>query len=87
MSASTAGNFCIWPRRCRAAGRIARPQAYPTQPNSPDRAQAVVVREGEQGGSATFAEGLASSYEAFLETRNRTEIDEEEANIIPVAGF
>lgn len=41
------------------------------------RAQAVVAREGEQGGRATFAEGLASSYEAFLETRNRTEIDEE----------
>ncbi len=42
------------------------------------RAQAMVVREGEKGGRATFAEGLASSYEAFLETRNRTEIDEEE---------
>lgn len=33
------------------------------------RAQAVVVREGMKAGRATFAEGLASSYEAFLETR------------------
>lgn len=42
------------------------------------RAQAMVLRGAKQGGRATFAEGLASSYEAFLETRNRTEIDEEE---------
>jgi ERCC4-related helicase len=44
------------------------------------RAQAVVVSEGEKGGRATFAEGLASSYEAFLETRNRVEVDEEPIN-------
>jgi Helicase conserved C-terminal domain len=42
------------------------------------RAQAVVVREGEEAGRATFAEGLASSYEAFLETRNHAEPDEDE---------
>ena len=43
------------------------------------RAQAVVVREAENAGRATFAEGLASSYEAFLETRsNHAERDEEE---------
>jgi ERCC4-related helicase len=42
------------------------------------RAQAVVVREGEEAGRATFAEGLASSYEAFLETRSRAEPDEDE---------
>jgi ERCC4-related helicase len=41
------------------------------------RAQAVVVREGEEAGRATFAEGLASSYEAFLETRNHVELDED----------
>lgn len=40
------------------------------------RAQAVVMREGQKAGRATFAEGLASSYEAFLETRNRAELDE-----------
>jgi superfamily II DNA or RNA helicase len=44
------------------------------------RAQAVVVREGEKGGRATFAEGLASSYEAFLETRSPTQLDEEATN-------
>jgi len=44
------------------------------------RAQAVVLRQGEKAGRATFAEGLASSYEAFLETRNRAEIDEEPAD-------
>jgi ERCC4-related helicase len=43
------------------------------------RAQAVVMREGEKAGRATFAEGLASSYEAFLETRNRAVVDEDEA--------
>ena len=37
------------------------------------RAQAVVMSEGEKAGRATFAEGLASSYEAFLETRSRAE--------------
>lgn len=42
------------------------------------RAQAVVMSEGEKAGRATFAEGLASSYEAFLETRNRAELDEDE---------
>jgi transposase len=43
------------------------------------RAQAVVVREAEKAGRATFAEGLASSYEAFLETRsNQAERDDEE---------
>ena len=41
------------------------------------RAQAVVMTEGEHAGRATFAEGLASSYEAFLETRNRAELDED----------
>jgi len=44
------------------------------------RAQAVVLRNGEEGGRATFAEGLASSYEAFLSTRNGSEIDEEVAD-------
>lgn len=45
------------------------------------RAQAVVVREGMRAGRATFAEGLASSYEAFLETRRGERVgeDEEEA--------
>lgn len=43
------------------------------------RAQAVVMSEGEKAGRATFAEGLASSYEAFLETRNRAVVDEDEA--------
>ncbi|MCA6098166.1 DEAD/DEAH box helicase [Bradyrhizobium australafricanum] len=45
------------------------------------RAQAVVVREGMRAGRATFAEGLASSYEAFLETRRGAPLgeDEEEA--------
>jgi ERCC4-related helicase len=43
------------------------------------RAQAVVSNDGELGGRATFAEGLASSYEAFLSTRNGSEVDEEEA--------
>jgi hypothetical protein len=42
------------------------------------RAQAVVLREGEEAGRATFAEGLASSYEAFLETRGRAAPDEDE---------
>lgn len=45
------------------------------------RAQAVVVRGGEKAGRATFAEGLASSYEAFLETRDDAEVDEEERGI------
>jgi ERCC4-related helicase len=45
------------------------------------RAQAVVVRKGEEGGRATFAEGLASSYEAFLETRSRAEPDEDEEEV------
>ena len=44
------------------------------------RAQAVVLSKGEKAGRATFAEGLASSYEAFLETRNRAEVDEEATN-------
>jgi ERCC4-related helicase len=46
------------------------------------RAQAVVMREGTKAGRATFAEGLASSYEAFLETRRNgspREDEEEEA--------
>ncbi|PAY09505.1 hypothetical protein CK489_08230 [Bradyrhizobium sp. UFLA03-84] len=45
------------------------------------RAQAIVVREGLRAGRATFAEGLASSYEAFLETRRGEPVheDEEEA--------
>jgi ERCC4-related helicase len=41
------------------------------------RAQAVVARNGEAAGRATFADGLASSYEAFLDTRKDTGIDEE----------
>jgi len=41
------------------------------------RAQAIVIRDGEKAGRATFAEGLASSYEAFLETRNGAKLDEE----------
>ena len=41
------------------------------------RAQAVVVRAGEKAGRATFAEGLASSYEAFLYTGGDG-LDEEE---------
>jgi len=40
------------------------------------RAQAVVTRNGEKAGRATFAEGLASSYEAFLSTRNDSAVDE-----------
>jgi ERCC4-related helicase len=43
------------------------------------RAQAVVTRNGEKAGRATFAEGLASSYEAFLGTRNDSAVDEEAA--------
>ena len=46
------------------------------------RAQAVVVREGEEAGRATFADGLASSYEAFLETRNRAEPDQDEEKVM-----
>ena len=42
------------------------------------RAQAVTVSEGEKGGRATFADGLASSYEAFLETRGHAEADKDE---------
>ena len=42
------------------------------------RAQAVVVREGIKAGRATFAEGLASSYEAFLQTRHDGLPDEDE---------
>ncbi len=45
------------------------------------RAQAVVTRDGEKAGRATFAEGLASSYEAFLGTRNNSEVDEEAATV------
>lgn len=41
------------------------------------RAQAVVASKGESAGRATFAEGLASSYEAFLETRKSEDKDEE----------
>jgi hypothetical protein len=41
------------------------------------RAQAVVVKGGEKAGRATFADGLASSYEAFLDTRKDPGIDEE----------
>jgi ERCC4-related helicase len=46
------------------------------------RAQAVVMHEGKESQRATFAEGLASSYEAFLETRRNGspgEDEEEEA--------
>lgn len=44
------------------------------------RVQAVVMREGIKAGRATFAEGLASSYEAFLETRrNGSSSEDEEA--------
>jgi ERCC4-related helicase len=42
------------------------------------RAQAVVMSEGTGAGRATFAEGLASSYEAFLETRRTGSSDEDE---------
>lgn len=45
------------------------------------RAQAVVTRDGEKAGRATFAEGLASSYEAFLGTRNNSEVDEEATTV------
>ena len=41
------------------------------------RAQAVLVRGGEKAGRATFAEGLASCYEAFLDTRKHAKVDEE----------
>ena len=41
------------------------------------RAQAVIVKSGEKAGRATFADGLASSYEAFLDTRKDLAIDEE----------
>lgn len=44
------------------------------------RAQAVVAGKGENAGRATFAEGLASSYEAFLETRRSADKDEEVAS-------
>ena len=55
------------------------PPAFTPRPLAA-RAQAVVVREAENAGRATFAEGLASSYEAFLETRSNrpAERDEEE---------
>ncbi|WP_426441104.1 helicase-related protein [Bradyrhizobium genosp. P] len=43
------------------------------------RAQAVVAGKGNAG-RATFAEGLASSYEAFLETRKSADKDEEVAS-------
>jgi ERCC4-related helicase len=41
------------------------------------RAEAVYVRAGERAGRATFAEGLASCYEAFLDTRKHAKVDEE----------
>jgi ERCC4-related helicase len=41
------------------------------------RAQAMFIKGGEKAGRATFAEGLASSYEAFLQTRKVIEVDEE----------
>lgn len=44
------------------------------------RAQAVVAGKGESAGRATFAEGLASSYEAFLETRKSGDKEEEVAS-------
>jgi len=47
------------------------------------RAQAVLVEKRESAGRATFAEGLASSYEAFLETRNRANVEEEEVSRSP----
>jgi superfamily II DNA or RNA helicase len=49
------------------------------------RAQAVVVHEGEEGGRATFVEGLASSYEAFLETRSGAKPDEDEEEVVKSA--
>ena len=48
------------------------------------RAHAVVMSEGDKAGRATFAEGLASSYEAFLETRSRSKADEDEE--VPTNG-
>ena len=51
------------------------------------RAQAVVMSEGQKAGRATFAEGLASSYEAFLETRSRAELDEVEDEAADGAPF
>jgi hypothetical protein len=41
------------------------------------RAQAVAMSESKGTGRATFAEGLASSYEAFLDTRKGSSTDEE----------
>ncbi|UGA43037.1 DEAD/DEAH box helicase [Bradyrhizobium quebecense] len=49
------------------------------------RAQAVVVREGIKAGRATFAEGLASSYEAFLETRRNGSSHEDEEQELKAA--
>lgn len=49
------------------------------------RAQAVVMREGIKAGRATFAEGLASSYEAFLETRRNGSLGEDEEEETGVA--
>ena len=78
------------PRRSRRVGRAialsgVRDGGLPVEEDAllpfllAARAQAVVVREAENAGRATFAEGLASSYEAFLETRsNHAERDEEE---------
>src|SRR6185437_1614989 len=78
------------PRRARLVGRAIAPSAVgdgglPVEEDAllpfllAARAQAVVVQEAENAGRATFAEGLASSYEAFLETRsNHAERDEEE---------
>ena len=76
------------PRRSRLVGRAIVPGTTTNGglPISEDallpfllaaRAQAVVAKEGEKAGRATFAEGLASSYEAFLETRGDAEVDEE----------
>jgi hypothetical protein len=77
------------PRRLRLAGRAIALSAnsgggLPVEDDAllpfllAARAQAVVMCKGEKAGRATFAEGLASSYEAFLETRGRAEVDEDE---------
>ena len=44
------------------------------------------MSEGEKAGRATFAEGLASSYEAFLETRSRAEPDQDEEEAVKSAA-
>jgi ERCC4-related helicase len=82
-------------RRCRLVGRALDPRTEKVEGGLvvdgeallpfllAARAQATIARDSQNPGRATFAEGLASSYEAFLDTRRTSEghstVDEVEA--------